>query len=127
TFPNILNGINHNIEEVKMSLTETDNQFQNSETAIDEKKTARILGQALQNIFPDSKEGIKTISSDIGANHRTVWNWYNGLNLPNTASLILLAKSYPGIIKSLLKILERIDIWEAYEKQVMISENQMKK
>lgn len=110
-----------------MSLTETDNGFQNSKTTIDEKEAARILGQSLQNIFPDSKEGIKAISRDIGANHRTVWNWYNGLNMPNTASLILLAKAYPGITKSLLKILDRIDIWEAYEKQIMVSEAQMKK
>ena len=110
-----------------MSLTETNNQFQNSKTAIDEREIARSFGKTLQSIFPDNKEGIYTIAKDIGADPRTVWNWYHGLNLPNTHSLILLARTYPSIIKFLLKILDRIDIWEAYEKQAMISETELKK
>lgn len=110
-----------------MSFTESSNPFQNLGQRINDKEIAKILGQTLQAIFPDGADGIKVISKDIGADPRTVWNWYNGLNTPSLANLILLAGSYPSMIKALLRILGRIDIWEGYERQVMMSETELKK
>jgi hypothetical protein len=110
-----------------MSFRETNKAFQNSKTIINEQEIAKILGQFLRKLFPDSNRGVKAISRDIGADARTVWNWYNGLNMPSLSNLALLAKAYPLIAKPVLEILGRTDIWEGYEKQVMISEIEMKK
>jgi hypothetical protein len=115
------------MQGVNMSFIETSKAFQKSEAITSEQEISKILGQYLRKIFPDSKKGIKAISRDMGADVRTVWNWYNGLNMPSLGNLALLAKAYPGIAKPILEILGRTDIWEGYEKQVMISETDLKR
>ena len=110
-----------------MSLTDTYGALDNFSEAKIYQELAKNIGKNLQQLFPNEKEAYYSISKKIRVNYQTVWNWYNGLHLPNTINLLRLSSIYPEILKSLLDFVGRRDIWDGYENYKSISEIDLKK
>ncbi len=88
-----------------------------------EKRIAKIIAKTIRENYGDIHSAVKVIARKIGANPRAVKNWYEGKNPPNCSNLILLARHMPDIIHIFLKLAGRKDIWNAYEKQIGVVEN----
>ena len=105
-----------------MSAMKTSKAFQNFSSEITEEWIAKNIGKCLQDNFPKARHAIKLIARETGADTRAVWNWYNGLNPPNSLNLILLAYKLPCVAETFLHLCGRKEIWNAYQTQIQLSD-----
>jgi hypothetical protein len=95
-----------------MSYGISDHGFQHVTVEELEQYIAHTVAKALQEKYGDLPMTVKKIAREIGADPRTIRNWYKGEHAPKTVHLLLLAKSLPSIMRMVLHLMERPDLWE---------------
>jgi len=92
-----------------MSRTQEGNELP---VAITDKMVAALVAGILRQDQPKSDAPMKRIELATGVNRNSISKWYHGSNAPKSAHLLLLAKSYPNILRMILQLINRGDIWE---------------
>lgn len=80
---------------------------------ISDKNIAYIISNLLRQEYADSGSAVKHIVKKTNVSLRTAEKWYNSSNVPKSAHLLLLAKSFPPILDALLELIERTDLLES--------------
>jgi len=80
--------------------------------AITDAMVAALVSGILRQEQPKSDAPMKRIELATGVNRNSISKWYNGSNAPKSSHLLMLAKAYPNILRMMLEIIERGDVWE---------------
>jgi hypothetical protein len=83
-----------------------------------EKIITKNVSRIIHENYGQHKSAIKVISKKMGINTRAVRNWYDAMNAPNCAHLVILARFIPDIVKEFLELAGRVDIWNAYQEKM---------
>jgi len=87
------------------------NKNQELLNGITDLEIANMLSKALKFEHKNDSSGVKNISARTGINRHTIAKWYQGINTPKSSHLLVLAAIYPEVLKGLLKMIGRIDVW----------------
>lgn len=68
------------------------------------------LKQILRIHYQDFPSALKWLCARTGVRPRTARNWYEGCNPPSSGHLLVLARSYPAVLKMILQLAGRSDI-----------------
>lgn len=68
------------------------------------------LKQILRAHYHDFPSALKWLCVRTGVRPRTARNWYEGCNPPSSGHLLVLARSYPAILKMILQLAARSDL-----------------
>lgn len=79
---------------------------------ITDQMVAALVANALHAEHVDTNAVIKRIGRLTGANLHSIRKWYQGLNAPKSAHLLMLAKIYPNVLRRMLETIGRYDAWE---------------
>jgi hypothetical protein len=85
---------------------------QNLPIILDDQTVAVMVANALREEHQNDTSSVKKIGQITGVSLHTINKWYRAVNAPNSANLLTLAQHYPAILKGLLVLLGRYDIWE---------------
>ena len=85
-----------------MSLSNDDQVF-HSDLAL--KKLALEMQKILRREYGDVRHAVKRMGRRTGIGPRTIRNWYDGRNAPESRHLLLLAAYYPSILRAVLQII----------------------
>lgn len=72
---------------------------------------AIMVSKALKLEHTNDSSSVKNISARTGINRHTIAKWYQATNAPSSEHLLVLAAIYPEVLKGLLKMIGRIDVW----------------
>ncbi len=64
-----------------------------------------------------SDAAVKRIERITGANSNSIKKWISGRHAPKSGHLLLLAKSYPHILRMVLELIGRSDVWDICAQQ----------
>ncbi|PHR60685.1 MAG: hypothetical protein COA43_05955 [Robiginitomaculum sp.] len=78
---------------------------------ITERDVMDMVSKSLRFEHQDDTSRIKTISGKIAINPNTVAKWYQRSNAPSSTHLLVLASVYPQILRGLLEMIGRGDVW----------------
>lgn len=70
-----------------------------------------MVSKSLRHVHRNDASAIKMIGGVSGINLNTIAKWYRGINAPKSAHLLMLARLYPQILRSLLEMIGREDIY----------------
>lgn len=87
------------------------NKNQDLLTEITDPDIAAMVSKALKLEHIYDSSGVKKICARTGINRHTIAKWYQGINAPSSAHLLVLAAIYPEILKGLLQMIGRVDVW----------------
>lgn len=93
-----------------MSFVEKD---QSLPRQINEKNLAVLVAGALRQEYAGSQAAIKRIETATGISQYCVRKWYRGSNAPKSVHLLKLAEIYPSILRMILEVIGRSDVWDA--------------
>jgi transposase len=82
-------------------------------------KMAQLIASALRADYGDKNSSIKMISKHVDASLSTIKKWYGGHNPPNSKHLIMLARSSPSILQVLMTLIEKPELWQLYQSQLL--------
>lgn len=91
-----------------MSLKNKDKVFT---VKITDQMVAVQVANALRAEQSESTAAMKNISNLTGINLPTISKWYNGINAPKSSHLLTLARIYPAVLRILLEMIGREDLW----------------
>ncbi|PCI53396.1 MAG: hypothetical protein COB36_13245 [Alphaproteobacteria bacterium] len=74
-------------------------------------QVSEMVSKSLRLEHRNDMSSVKRISRISGVNMHTISNWYTSSNAPNSAHLLTLATIYPEVLKGVLEIIGRADIW----------------
>jgi len=80
--------------------------------SITDNMIAALVSGILRQAHPRSDTPIKRIALVTGANHNNIAKWYHGSNLPKLRNFLMLAKHYPNMLRLMLQLIGRGDVWE---------------
>ena len=80
-------------------------------SSIDDQSVATMVANALRHEHQDDTSVVKEIGRITGANLHTINKWCQAINAPKSAHLIMLAGLYPQVLKGLLEMIGRADVW----------------
>jgi len=72
---------------------------------------ANMVSEALRLEHRNDSSRIKNISARTGINRHTISKWYQAINAPSSSHLLILAAIYPEVLKAVLEIIDRTDVW----------------
>jgi len=72
---------------------------------------ANMVAAALRLEHKNDSSKIKNISARTDINPHTISKWYQAINTPSSAHLLVLAAIYPEVLKAVLKMIGRVDVW----------------
>jgi hypothetical protein len=78
---------------------------------ITDKMVATNVANALRAELTNSTAAVKQIGQKTKANLLSITNWYNGLNAPKTSHFLTLSRTYPAVLRSMLEMIGRSDVW----------------
>ncbi len=81
-------------------------------SSIDDQSVATMVANALRHEHQDDTSVVKEIGRITGASLHTINKWCQAINAPKSAHLIMLAGVYPQVLKGLLEMIGRADVWE---------------
>ncbi|MEM7620748.1 MAG: hypothetical protein AAF228_09870 [Pseudomonadota bacterium] len=81
-------------------------------TEITDQMIAKLVSKSLHDEYKNTSAAVKHIGKKTGINLKSINNWYQGYNAPNAGHLLMLAKSYPQVLKNVLEVIDRTDVWE---------------
>lgn len=87
------------------------NRNQDLLIGITDPDVATMVSKALKLEHTNDGSSVKKISARTGINRHTIAKWYQAINAPSSAHLLVLAAIYPEVLKGLLKMIGRIDVW----------------
>jgi len=87
-------------------------------TKINEKTLANMVAMSLQKKHENDSSVIKRIDQNIDVSSNIIYKWYRAEKSPKSMHLLKLAATYPLILKGILEMIGRDDIW-----QLCIAEN----
>jgi hypothetical protein len=79
---------------------------------IDNQTVAYMVSQSLKIEHTGDTSVIKNIALKSGANLGTIAKWYQAANAPKSAHLLMLASVYPQVLKGVLELIGRKDLWQ---------------
>jgi hypothetical protein len=68
------------------------------------------LKKILRAHYRNFPSALKWLCAKTGVRHRTARNWYEGCNPPSSGHLLILARSYPVVLKMILQLAGRPDL-----------------
>ena len=74
---------------------------------------AKVIAETLHQTFGGTHAAIKTVMAFTGARERTVKNWFEGKNAPNSEYLVKLARHSDDILEVFLLTAGRGDVLSA--------------
>ena len=80
---------------------------------IDDQSVAAMVANALRHEHQNDTSVVKEIGRVTGANLHTINKWCQAINAPKSAHLLMLAGLYPQVLKGLLEMVGRADVWGA--------------
>lgn len=84
---------------------------------INDKSVAAMVANALRHEHQNAPSAVKEIGMITNANLHTINKWYQALSAPKSANLLILAIHYPEVLKGLLEMVGKTDIWEIYQRE----------
>lgn len=81
-------------------------------SSIDDQSVATMVANALRHEHQGDTSVVKEIGRITGASLHTINKWCQAINAPKSAHLIMLAGVYPQVLKGLLEMIGRADVWE---------------
>jgi len=72
---------------------------------------ANMCSDALRKEHENDSSSVKHIEAKTRISGNTISKWYRAINAPKSAHLLVLAAIYPEVLKGLLFIIGREDIW----------------
>jgi len=87
------------------------NKNQDLLIGITDPDVATMVSKALKREHTNDSSSVKNISARTGINRHTIAKWYQAINAPSSEHLLVLAAIYPEILKGLLKMIGRVDVW----------------
>lgn len=78
---------------------------------INDELIAALTANALRNAHRNDSSAVKKIGMITGANLCSISKWYQAINAPSSAHLLTLVRCYPELLKSLLEVIGRSDVW----------------
>jgi len=79
---------------------------------ITDKRVAALVAGILRQEYPKSDAPIKRIALTSELNRNTIAKLYNGRNAPNTANFLMLVRGNPSMLRMMLELIDRSDVWE---------------
>ena len=73
---------------------------------------AALVAGVLRREHENSGTALKSIQKASGASYDTACKWHRARNAPRAAHLLELAKRYPNILRIILELIGRNDVWE---------------
>jgi len=80
---------------------------------INEKTMAGLVACALRQEYAGARAAIKRIETATGISQNCVRKWYRGSNAPESVHLLELARIYPCVLRMILELIGRSDVWDA--------------
>lgn len=106
-----------------MSYYKKDQVFPMADMVKNEQRIAITIARALRDEYGGLSSAVKRIGRRTGVHPRAIRNWYEGRNAPNSNHIILLAQSSPNVLKAVLELIGRSDLWQlhlaSYQQQVI--------
>ena len=72
----------------------------------------RGVAEGLRMTYKETSAALKHIARITQISEATARKWYQGANPPDAAHLLMLMAHYPAILRKILEIIERTDLWE---------------
>lgn len=72
---------------------------------------ATMCSRALRKEHQNDTSCVKHIQAKTRISENTISKWYRALNAPKTSHFLILAANYPEVLKGLLLMIGREDIW----------------
>lgn len=79
---------------------------------INDRMVATMVANSLRYEHQADTSVVKEIGIITGANLHTINKWCQAVNAPKSAHLLMLAASYPQVLKNVLEMIGRGDVWE---------------
>lgn len=99
-----------------MSFSKNDQVFPPDFFINIERRIAQAVAKALRQDYEELPSAVKWIGRKTGAHPRAIRNWYEARNAPNSAHLVMLARSSAHVLRVLLELIERVDLAEYCER-----------
>ena len=85
-----------------------------------QEKIAKIISQVLREEYVEVGGAVKRIARKIGANPRTVKNWYEGRRAPSLCNFISMAKTSSKLVKLFLQLSGYTDLADILCAQIKV-------
>jgi hypothetical protein len=79
---------------------------------ISDQMVATMVANSLRHEHQNDTSVVKEIGLITDANLHTINKWCQAINAPKSAHLLMLAAAYPQVLKSLLEMIGRGDVWQ---------------
>lgn len=87
------------------------NNNQNLRIKITDFDVASMCSSALREEHEHDTSCVKHIQAKTQVSENTISKWYRAMNAPKSAHLLILAANYPKVLRGLLFMIGREDIW----------------
>lgn len=75
-----------------------------------ERQITHNIREILRSHYQDFPSALKWLCARTDVRPRTARNWYEGCNPPSSGNLVVLARSYPAILRMILQLAGRHDL-----------------
>lgn len=83
-----------------------------------DRKIALMIAAALRADYGEQYSSIKQIAKHTDASLSTIKKWYEGRNPPNSCNLIQLARHSPSVLRVLMELVGKQEVWERYKSEL---------
>jgi len=80
---------------------------------ITDKSVAEMVSTALRKAHHNDPSAVKRIGANTGIKIHTIPKWYHAQNAPKSSHLMILAASYPSVLKAMLTLIGKSNTWSA--------------
>lgn len=101
-----------------MSLREKHHKPHTKKAEDLDRKIALMIAAALRADYGEQYSSIKQIAKHTDASLSTIKKWYEGRNPPNSCNLIQLARHSPSVLRVLMELVGRQEVWERYQNEL---------
>jgi len=104
-----------------MSFIKTTPKLTSKKGDNSDKKLALIFAEALKQDYGEKPSPVKMIAKQTDASINTVRKWYSGEKQPGFRHLVMLAKHSPNVLRVLLELIGKDDLYELYQEHLLIT------